>query len=47
MFVPEQAWEKLSPFIEGVNKGAGEEVYVFFRRLNERMREHREKSAAA
>jgi len=42
MFVPEQAWQKLSPFIEGVNKASGEEVYVFFRKLNERMKEHRE-----
>ena len=43
MFVPEQAWQKLSPFVEGINKGAGEEVYVFFRRLNERMKELRNK----
>ena len=46
MFVPERAWQSLSPFIEGVNKTAGEEVYVFFRKLNARMKEHREKSAA-
>ena len=46
MFVPEQAWHRLSPFIEGVNKAAGEEVYMFFRKLNGRMKEHREKSAA-
>jgi hypothetical protein len=45
MFVPEQAYRKLSAFIEGVNKEAGEEVYVFFRKLNERMKEYREKSA--
>ncbi|HXW95714.1 MAG TPA: hypothetical protein VEJ19_08410 [Nitrososphaerales archaeon] len=42
MFVPEGAWQKLSPFIEGINKQAGEEVYVFFRKLNVRMKEHRE-----
>jgi hypothetical protein len=47
MFVPEQAWQKLSPFIEGINKQAGEEVYVFFRKLNERMKEYRSKSPAA
>jgi len=44
MFVPERAWQKLSGFIEGINKDAGEEVYVFFRKLNERMREYRKKS---
>jgi len=42
MFVPEQAWQRLSPFIDGVNKASREEVYVFFRKLNERMREHRD-----
>jgi len=42
MFVPERAWQKLSPFIEGINNDAGEEVYVFFRKLNERMKERRE-----
>jgi len=47
MFVPEQAWEKLSAFIEGVNKRAGEEVYVFFRKLNEKMKVHHERSSAA
>ena len=47
MFVPERAWQKLSPFIEGINKDAGEEVYVFFRKLNERMREYRKKPPAA
>ena len=47
MFVPEQAWQKLSPFMEGVNKETGDEVYVFFRKLNERMKEHRGMSAAA
>ena len=46
MFVPERAWQKLSLFIEGINKDAGEEVYVFFRKLNERMKEHREKALA-
>ena len=47
MFVPERAWHNLLPFIEGINKEAGEEVYVFFRKLNERMKEHREKRSAA
>jgi len=47
MFVPERAWQNLLPFIEGINKQAGEEVYVFFRKLNERMKERREASSAA
>jgi len=47
MFVPERAWQKLLPFIEGINKEAGDEVYVFFRKLNERMKEHRKNSAAS
>jgi hypothetical protein len=47
MFIPERAWQKLSPFIEGINKESGEEVYVFFRKLNERMKEYRTKSPAA
>ena len=47
MFVPERAWQNLSRFIEGINRDAGEEVYVFFRKLNERMKEHREKAVAA
>ena len=47
MFVPEQAWQKLSPFVEGINKGAGEEVYVFFRKLSERMKELRNKPPAS
>ena len=46
MFVPERAWQKLSRFIEGINKDAGEEVYTFFRKLNELMEEYRAKSAA-
>jgi len=47
MFVPERAWQKLSHFVEGINKDAGEEVYVFFRKLNEMMKEYRKKSQAA
>ena len=47
MFVPERAWQKLSPFIEGINKEAGEEVYVFFRNLNEKMKERHEMPPAA
>jgi len=46
MFVPEQAWQKLSPFIEGVNNAAGEEVYAFFRKLNEGMKEYHKMSPA-
>jgi hypothetical protein len=46
MFVPERAWQKLSPFIEGTNKEAGEEVYVFFRKLNEKMKEYHKKAPA-
>ena len=44
---PEQAWQKLSPFVEGINKGAGEEVCVFFRKLSERMKEQRTKPPAS
>jgi len=47
MFVPERAWQKLLPFIEGINKQAGEEVYVFFHKLNEKMKGRREMSPAA
>jgi len=47
MFVPERAWQKLAPFIEGINKQAGEEVYVFFRKLNGKMKERREMPPAA
>lgn len=46
MFVPEQAWNLLGPFIEGVDKRAGEEVYVFFRKLIEDMRRRHEELAS-
>jgi hypothetical protein len=42
MFVPEHAWLSMKPFIDGVNKNAGEEVYVFFRKLVEGMQSYHE-----
>ena len=44
MFVPERAWMTMKPFIDGVNNDAGEEVYVFFRKLVEGMKKHREEA---
>jgi len=42
MFVPEHAWLSMKPFIDGTNKSAGEEVYVFFRKLVEGMKTYHE-----
>jgi len=42
MFVPEQAWIMVKPFVDGVNAKAGDEVYVFFRRLVEGMKRYHE-----
>ncbi len=42
MFVPEPLWKLMKPFIDGVNRKAGEEVYVFFGKLVEGMRNYHE-----
>ena len=46
MFIPEHAWLHMKPFIDGINKNAGEEVYVFFRKLVERMKAYHEQPKA-
>jgi hypothetical protein len=42
MFVPEGAWLSMKPFIDGTNAKAGDEVYVFFRKLVEGMKAYHE-----
>ena len=47
MFAPERAWLSMKPFIDGVNQNSGDEVYVFFRKLIEQMKEYHARAAQA
>ena len=37
MFLPQTAWKKMAPFLDGVRAQAGEEAYPFFAKLNRDM----------
>jgi hypothetical protein len=46
MFSSELAWLLMKPFVDGINTKAGDEVYVFFRKLIEGMKSYHENPAA-
>jgi hypothetical protein len=37
MFLPQTAWQKMKPFLEGLRTASGEEAFPFFAKLNQDM----------